>query len=143
VEADLAEVSPGVYSVLLGGQSCEVRVAPFLGGGLLTIQSGAEEFTAEVFDARTRRRPDVSGRGQGLPDVGGPQQVCVPMPGRVIRIQVREGDRVEVGQVLFVVEAMKMLNEIRSPKGGVVEHLLVAVGRAVNAGEPLALISGC
>jgi len=52
LEADVAEVSPGVYSILLGGKSREVRVTPSPGRGPLMIQSGAEEFVAELSDAR-------------------------------------------------------------------------------------------
>ena len=63
------------------------------------------------------------------------------MPGKVVRVLVHAGDRVEAGQELLVVEAMKMQNDIRSPKSGAVERLLVVEGQAVNAGETLVTIS--
>ena len=62
------------------------------------------------------------------------------MPGKIIRLLVKPGDQVEAGEGLLVVEAMKMQNEVRSPKSGRVERLLVAEGTAVNAGEILAVI---
>jgi biotin carboxyl carrier protein len=62
------------------------------------------------------------------------------MPGKIIRVLVQAGDKVEAGQGLLVVEAMKMQNEIRSPKSGTVERLLVKEGQPVNAGEILAWI---
>jgi biotin carboxyl carrier protein len=62
------------------------------------------------------------------------------MPGKVVRVLVREGDSVEAGQGLLVVEAMKMQNEIRSPKNGKVEKLLAKEGLAVNAGDVLAWV---
>ncbi|PYT48715.1 MAG: hypothetical protein DMG44_13855 [Acidobacteria bacterium] len=62
------------------------------------------------------------------------------MPGKVVRLLVKAGDRVEAGQGLFVVEAMKMQNEIRSPKSGTVERVLAKEGQAVNAGEVLAWV---
>jgi biotin carboxyl carrier protein len=62
------------------------------------------------------------------------------MPGKIIRVLVQAGDAVDVKQGLFVVEAMKMQNEIRSPKSGKVERLLVTEGQTVNAGEALATI---
>ena len=62
------------------------------------------------------------------------------MPGKVVRVLVQTRDRVEAGQGLMVVEAMKMQNEIKSPKSGVVERILVAEGQAVNSGEVLAWI---
>jgi biotin carboxyl carrier protein len=63
------------------------------------------------------------------------------MAGKVVRVLVKSGEKVEVGQGLLVVEAMKMQNEIRSTKSGTVERLLVQEGQAVNASETLAWIS--
>jgi biotin carboxyl carrier protein len=63
------------------------------------------------------------------------------MAGKVVRVLVKFGEKVEVGQGLMVVEAMKMQNEIRSTKSGTVERLLAEEGQAVNAGEALVWIS--
>jgi pyruvate carboxylase subunit B len=62
------------------------------------------------------------------------------MPGKVVRLLVKAGEQVETGQGLLVVEAMKMQNEIRSPKSGTVERVLAKEGQAVNAGEVLAWV---
>jgi len=74
-------------------------------------------------------------------ETGSRQQVTAPMPGKVVRILVQAGDKVEAGQGLLVVEAMKMQNEIRSPKGGTIERLHVKEGQPVNAGEVLCIVS--
>jgi len=58
-----------------------------------------------------------------------------------VRLLVKAGDAVEAGQGLLVVEAMKMQNEIRAPKTGKVERMLIGEGQAVNAGEVLAVIT--
>jgi biotin carboxyl carrier protein len=58
----------------------------------------------------------------------------------VVRVLIALGEKVEAGQGLMVVEAMKMQNEVRSPKSGVVERLMVKEGQAVNAGEVLAIV---
>ncbi|MDK2783686.1 MAG: glutaconyl-CoA/methylmalonyl-CoA decarboxylase subunit gamma, partial [Thermococcaceae archaeon] len=60
-----------------------------------------------------------------------------PMPGKVLRILVREGDEVKAGQGLLVLEAMKMENEIPSPRDGVVKKILVKEGDTVDTGQPL------
>jgi biotin carboxyl carrier protein len=62
------------------------------------------------------------------------------MPGKVIRLLVQEGETVQAGQGLIVIEAMKMQNEIRSPKSGKVERLLAKEGQTVNVGEILAWV---
>jgi len=62
------------------------------------------------------------------------------MPGKIVLVLVKSGEVVEVGQGIVVVEAMKMQNEIRSPKSGTVERLLVIEGQTVNAGEVVAIV---
>jgi len=131
LEADAVEVAPNTYSILIEGQSHQIRVAP-LPDGTLTVHSDLVEYQAEVSDPRSWR-----GRRHGAHEAQGRQPVAAPMPGKVVRLLVAEGDRVQAGQGLAVVEAMKMQNEIRSPKGGKVEKLLAREGQPVNAGEVL------
>ena len=131
LEADAVEVAPNTFSVLLNGRSHEVRIAPRPDGSL-TLHTGLAEYQAEIADPRSWR-----GRRHGTLEARGRQQVTAPMPGKVVRLLVKQGDTVEAGQGLLVVEAMKMQNEIRSPKSGKVEKLLASEGQAVNSGEVL------
>jgi biotin carboxyl carrier protein len=62
------------------------------------------------------------------------------MSGKVVRVLAREGDAVEAGTGVLVVEAMKMQNEIKSPKKGTIQKMLAAEGGAVNAGDVLAIV---
>jgi biotin carboxyl carrier protein len=62
------------------------------------------------------------------------------MPGKVVRVLVEQGAQVEAGAGVIVVEAMKMQNEMKAPKAGVVTTLSVSVGATVNGGEVLAVI---
>ena len=134
LDASVAEVAPNTFSVLLKGESHQIRVAP-RADGTLTLHTGLAEYHAEVTDPRVWR-----GRRHGALEVEGRQQVTASMPGKVVRVLVSEGDAVEAGQGLLVVEAMKMQNEIRSPKSGKVEKLLAKEGLAVNAGDVLAWV---
>ena len=63
------------------------------------------------------------------------------MPGKVVRVLVKQGDQVQEGQGLIVVEAMKMENELKSPKAGVVSELHAQEGQAVEAGAKLAVVA--
>lgn len=134
VNADAVEIAPNTLSLLLDGQSYKVHITPS-SDGVLKLQTGLQEFTAEVADPRAWR-----GRRHGALEAEGRQQVVAPMPGKVVRVLVEAGDKVEAGQGLLVVEAMKMQNEIRSPKGGTVERLQVKEGQPVNAGDVLAWV---
>ena len=134
LDTDAVQVAPGIFSILLDGKSYEVRVLPSRNGSL-RLQAGHHEFLAEVTDPRAWR-----GRRYGSTEAVGRQEVVAPMPGKVVRVLIALGEKVEAGQGLMVVEAMKMQNEVRSPKSGVVERLMVKEGQAVNAGEVLAIV---
>ena len=131
LDANAVEVAPNTFSILLNGRSHQIRVAPRPDGSL-TLHAGVAQYRAEVADPRSWR-----GRRHGALEAEGCQQVAAPMPGKVVRLLVKQGDTVEAGQGLLVVEAMKMQNEIRSPKSGKIEKLCTSEGQAVNAGEIL------
>jgi biotin carboxyl carrier protein len=118
-EASVIETEPGVYSILIDGRSFEVR---------------ASETDVEIEDPRELRK---AGAAAGLE---GRQTVSAPMPGKVIRVLVAEGDVVGHGQGLVVIEAMKMQNEMKSPKPGTVISLTATEGSAVSAGQILVVV---
>ena len=131
VEIDAVPSGADVLSLLMGGRSYEVRRDALTSEIIL----GGQRFPIEVRDLRSlraRRRGAVGGEG--------PRKVVAPMPGKIIRVLVAERSEVEAGQGIVVVEAMKMQNELKSPKKGVVAKLLVSEGAAVNAGDALAVI---
>jgi biotin carboxyl carrier protein len=134
IEADAVEVSPGMYSILIGGRSLEARVESSAAG--LRVFVAGHEYAAAIRDPRQWRRH----RGAAI-ESEGRQQAIAPMPGKIIRVLVKAGDAVESGQGLVVIEAMKMQNEVRSPKHGTVERLLVSEGQTINAGEVLAIVT--
>jgi biotin carboxyl carrier protein len=70
----------------------------------------------------------------------GPARILTPMPGKVVAVLVEEGQSVQAGAGLVVVEAMKMENELRAPKDGVVRQLKAQVGAAVDSGAVLLVI---
>jgi biotin carboxyl carrier protein len=79
-----------------------------------------------------------SGRRDELPtDDFGEATLTSPMPGIVVAIPVAEGQAVERGQVVAILEAMKMENELRAPHDGVVRRISAAAGQTVNLGDPI------
>jgi acetyl-CoA/propionyl-CoA carboxylase biotin carboxyl carrier protein len=86
-----------------------------------------------------RRRRERAGRGPGG---AGTEAVVSPMQGTVLKVEVADGDEVEAGRVLCVVEAMKMENEITSHRAGTVAGLSVAAGEAVASGQVICLVQG-
>jgi biotin carboxyl carrier protein len=133
VEADAIRISRCAYSILLGGRSLEVTAEENSSG--LLLRANGREFQLEIIDPRSWRR----GRGAGI-ELEGRQQLIAPMPGKIVRVLAAAGQQVTAGQALLVIEAMKMQNEIRSPKSGTVEKLAWE-GQTVNAGEVLAIVT--
>ena len=133
MEVDAMLTRRDVLSILVGGRSYEVKREQTASD--LHVWVGSERFSVELRDPRSLR-----GRKGAGAEESGLQRLVAPMPGRVVRVLVEHGSQVEAGQGLVVVEAMKMQNEIKSPKKGLVQKVLAIAGATVNAGDVLAIV---
>ena len=132
VEVDAVLARPDVLSLRIGNQAYEVKCERVAGDMHLWV--GSARFAADVRDPRSLR-----GRIPALDDHG-PKKLSAPMPGKIVRVLVRPGDEVEAGAGVVVVEAMKMQNEIKSPKAGRVVEVKTKADATVAAGEVLLVI---
>jgi biotin carboxyl carrier protein len=121
----------GPASLRIEGESWLVDLAEEDGAVLVTL--GGRTHRVEVEEGRRRDRARAAG--------GGGQRLVAPMPGRVVAVHVRPGDRVEPGAPLIVLEAMKMENEFRATAAGTVSDVTVVAGQAVNAGDLLVVVT--
>ncbi len=129
---DVARVGGVLRSLLIDGCQHEVAVRDE-GDGRYLVSAGAALATVEVSDPLTfMARQSHAGKGGH-----GAHTVHAYMPGRVVSLLVAEGDEVEPGQGLLVLEAMKMQNEIQAERAGRVRVVHVAAGEAVEGGDPL------
>jgi biotin carboxyl carrier protein len=122
-----------VLSLIVDGHAFEVKREQIASD--LHLWVGNTPFAVEVRDPRSLRS-----RKSDAQDEKGPCKIVALMPGRVVRLLVAERAEVEAGQGVVVVEAMKMQNEIKSPKKGTVRKITVAAGAAVNACDVLAIV---
>src|ERR1041385_8250633 len=127
-----------LYHLLLGGASWTVAAEPLEGAGRWTLGLAGERVEVAVQDERSRGIEAASSKGKRA---GGGGTVRAPMPGLVVRIEVAEGQRVDAGAGLVVVEAMKMENELGAPRPGMVKTVHVAVGQAVEKGASLVTLA--
>jgi biotin carboxyl carrier protein len=127
---DVHKLEGDFYSILTDGRSYEVSVEPR--GETYYVRHGAEELLVALSDPSRRAREGQVKQG--------PDEVVTQMPGKVVRLLVDEGDEVEAGQGLIVVEAMKMENEIAAGKPGKVVSVRVEPGQTVEGGAVLAVI---
>jgi glutaconyl-CoA/methylmalonyl-CoA decarboxylase subunit gamma len=120
------------WSLLVEGEQFEVAALP-RGEGSWWVSSARGGVLAEVADPLTHlARQGAAARGGRRRE-----QVTAYMPGRVVAVLVSAGDRVETGQGIVVLEAMKMQNEIQAEHDGVVKRVCVAAGEAVEGGDVL------
>jgi biotin carboxyl carrier protein len=127
-EGAVVEIQPGLYSVLHKGQSYEVRLSP------TEATVNGHRYKYEIEDPRQWKR------SQSAANPNAPAAITAPMPGKVVRVLVSAGDLVTAGQGIVVVEAMKMQNELKSPRDGRVSALNSTPDQSVTAGTVLALI---
>lgn len=131
-EASVVEAEPGIYSILLDGKSYEARVVTGADGYYVDL--AGHRSVVQVRDPRELSAKGKHGIGEGR------MTVSAPMPGKVVRVLVSEGDSVTPGDGLVVVEAMKMQNELKAQKAGVVVQVKAVVGAAVGYGDALVSI---
>ena len=127
------EGSP-VRMVKLGTHVYRVVSEKRQGRGRYTLWVDGYRFEVEALDERTRAIRDLSA-ANAAPT--GPAPIIAPMPGLIVRVNVSVGDRVEAGQGIVVMEAMKMENELRATAPGTVQTIEVAAGTAVEKGALL------
>lgn len=130
---DLADLGRNTHSVIVDGIQHTVHVA-MSGPGLYQVAVNGSVVSVQVRDPRRLSSRSAGSAGSGR------QQVRAPMPGRVLAVNVSEGDRVESGQGLVIVEAMKMQNELRSPHEGRVAQVCVKTGDSVASGDALVVV---
>ncbi len=111
----------------------ETDVARDLLPGLLAVRDGRNVWVN--YRGETWRVERVAERPAGAPEEE--HDLTAPMPGRVVKVLVSEGDQVTKGTALLLLEAMKMEHEIRAPRDGAVTKLFRAAGEMVAMGDPL------
>ncbi len=135
-EVDMAAVSgQPLYSLLADHRSFEGYV--YETDGQWQVLMGGTLYEARVEDEQLRRLR-LAGGGGGKDS--GPFLLKAPMPGLVVSVPVTEGQEVKKGDVLVVLESMKMQNELKSPKAGKVEKVRVTAGQTVDQGEVMVTV---
>jgi biotin carboxyl carrier protein len=157
IEVEIQELAPHRYRISMGGQQHDVdaralredTLSLLVGDDAYDIESerdasGAQNLLVrgeavhvEVVDVRTLHLRRATA---GAATASGPREVRSPMPGKVVVVLAKEGDVVGEGQGLLVIEAMKMENELRSPKAGTLRKLAVSPGSVVEGNAVLCVV---
>lgn len=151
---EIESSAPGLYRVRVDGADLAVD-ARRLGGGLSLLVDGknheaslaraGDDFDVLLENRRFRFRVLSEERARraaarGMRETTGRREIKASMPGKVIDVLVKAGERVDPKQGLLVIEAMKMENEIKAPGAGEVKEIRVRAGQAVESGEVLVVL---
>lgn len=120
--------------LIIGNEIHRVQLRPGADRGQYTLWIDGVRFDVEALDERMRA---IRSLAAATAKPTGPAPLIAPMPGMIVRVNVAEGDGVQPGQGLVVMEAMKMENELRATSAGRVKRILVNAGTAVEKGVVL------
>ena len=132
-ELEIRERGGNEYLLLEDTKVYSCRVEAFRDN--YTVHLGRHGYSIRIIDPNRLR----STEGMGRQDHGS-VEIVAPMPGKVVRVLVAEGEAVTAGSGILVVEAMKMQNELKTPKTGRVVSIRADPGATVNAGDVLAVV---
>ncbi|MEA2007674.1 MAG: acetyl-CoA carboxylase biotin carboxyl carrier protein subunit [Chloroflexota bacterium] len=121
-----------IFSLLVDGKSYEANIYQENGGWEVLMRG--RHYSVQVDDERERQLKAAAGASR-LPK--GAFHLKSPMPGLVVQIPVKEGQEVEKGDVLLILESMKMQNELKSPRAGVISRILVTLSENVERKQTL------
>jgi biotin carboxyl carrier protein len=135
-EVDITKVEEGVYSLILNGKSYTVELKEGDTSKKYEASSSGRSFSIEIIDAEARY---LMSRKGSDPDEA-ENQISSPMPGKVVKIPVRAGEKVDAGQTVIIVSAMKMESEYKAGKSGIIKEIHVKEGDTIEGNQPLITI---
>jgi pyruvate carboxylase subunit B len=135
----------GAFQIVTNGKAYDVEIANVGSSdkALLVVVDGREYnvfLDVETAGEPPKKATPGAGKGKKGRGITGKSVITPPMPGRIVDVKVKEGDTVKSGDLLLVLEAMKMQNEIRAQADGVVKSILVSSGDSVELDDVLIVI---
>lgn len=135
-DLDIIKVEKNIYSVLNGNKSYDIEVVPSGNKNTYSTRYICHSFNVEVIDQELRY---FKNRNKSS-DSNEENIISCPMPGKIIKIPVKQGEDVTAGQVVIVVSAMKMESEYKSGKDGKIKEILVSEGDVIDSNMPLIVL---
>ena len=135
-ELEASEPEPNIYLFKHDNKIHQIFVSPNeKAGEPFAVNAGNQNFEIKIYDPKRLRGSKSAGES-----ADGASEIKTAMPGKLVRILVEVGAEISKGDGVLIVEAMKMQNEMKAPKDGIVKEIRFAEGATVNAGDVLAVI---
>ncbi|MDD4583574.1 MAG: biotin/lipoyl-binding protein [Eubacteriales bacterium] len=126
------------YKITVNGKTYEVEVEEIGGQTPPTQTTTTTPAAPEIPQPKPQPKPQPQPKNPGT--AAGKQKITSPMPGTIISIKTKPGDKVQKGNIIMILEAMKMENEIIAPEDGVITSIDTSEGASVNTGDILATL---
>lgn len=133
-EADISEPEPDLFVAIIDGKVHRCTIEKLPSGETEAVINGKRIPVAAFDKKHLSSKPGAGGPGSGK------ISLIAPMPGKVVKVLLNQGDEVAANQGVIIVEAMKMQNEVQSPRSGKVIEIKVTEGQTVNSGEVMAVV---
>ncbi len=133
---DFAPLNKGSYSIIHKNKSYNVELIPVNGIKKYNVNTFKNTYEVEIIDSEAKY---LANRLKGQEDEG-ESIIIAPIPGKVVKVLVEEGEKVEAGQTVVIIAAMKMESEFKSSKAGVVSEIKVKEGQNVEARQEMVVI---
>jgi biotin carboxyl carrier protein len=124
----------GLFLLMLDDEPTELYLERRRGGAIVTVGRHIFDYTVE------RWRPALAQRDRRKEAKAGAHRIQAPMTGSIVEVLCKEGDQVAAGDVVLIIESMKMNNEMRAPADGTITDLSVKAGDRVTAGKVLLVV---
>ncbi|MBG0781361.1 MAG: acetyl-CoA carboxylase biotin carboxyl carrier protein subunit [Bacteroidales bacterium] len=134
-DLDIVEVERGVYSIIHQNTSFNVELVQAKNAKSYIVNTLYESFDVQIIDAEAKylmNRKKDDGEDEKV--------IASPMPGKVVKVLVKEGDEVKAGETVVVVSAMKMESEYKVKQDRVIKKVLVKEGDTVAGDQPMVII---
>jgi biotin carboxyl carrier protein len=134
-DLDLLMVENGVYSILSNNKSYNVELIEKDDHRHFNVNTLYNSYDIEIIDAETKYK-----QGRTTPELDDIRKIVSPMPGKVVKIPVKVGDKVKAGDTVIVVSAMKMESEYKVQKDRVIKEIMVKEGDTVDGNQTLVVV---
>jgi biotin carboxyl carrier protein len=134
-DVDLVEVEKGVYSILYNNKSYNVELIPGQKPKTYTINTLYNSYEIDILDAEAKYM-----KNRKSDDMDDDTSISSPMPGKVVKVMVKKGDKVKAGDTVIIISAMKMESEYKVKKDRTIVDVLVKDGDTIDGNQPLIII---
>lgn len=132
-DVDLMHTADGTFSILEGGHSYNIELVPHQDSKKYTAYTLYQSYELDVIDAEARYLKNRGANGFDSKE----NTIFSPMPGKVVNVLVKEGDKIEEGETAIIISAMKMESEYKAPKAGIVKKVNVKNGDTIEGNQVL------